>query len=453
MLDSTVRCDKPYDLDAMDKRKGKPRRKRKDSHTTAYELTIRLTKEQRELMGKRKYVRVVYAKNKREDLAEQVAEFESAISQSIRDAALADGLRIKGMGNEVSQVVRAYVESRKNVVVSNYVRDSLDLVEKYIDPTIGTIPYGELTRDQIEEALEAIPELSRKRNEETRRRQQEAREQRKLRQQSGEDKSGTHYPDFKPVRVAGLPTQHKVLVLLKLAGQYAIEKGYALRNVADDKKLRSQYPKSKPQIDNFYADEARYIYSEIQKLPLSARKVQFQLVFMCGLRPCEMKTLIFDNVNLRNPEQGILRIVKHLKTKNAARSIPLDPDTTALLIEWKKSRKAYAEELGVLFSDSWLVCCDDGQKVVYNTFKQRWMYFLKSIGIEHRRPYSLRHTFATMNGNVDPKTLAGIMGHSEPGFTMRVYSGYLESKALPVTTNYLDLLNEDEEIKADGISR
>lgn len=445
MFDSSVKCDKPYDLDAMDKRKGKPRRKRKDSHTTAYELTIRLSKEQQKLTGKKKYVRVVYARNKREDLAEKVAAFESEISQSLRDAALADGLRVKGVGSEVSQVVRAYIESRRNVVVSDYVRDSLDLTEKYIDTTIGAIPYSELTRDDVEDALNRIPELSRKRNEEKRRKQQEARERRRKRQESGEDATGIHYPEFQPVRVAGLPTQHKVLVLLKLAGQYAIEKGFALRNVADDRKLRSQYPKSKPQVDNFYADEARYIYSEIQKLPLSARKVQFQLVFMCGLRPCEMKTLIFDNVNLRNPQQGVLRIVKHLKTKNAARSIPLDPDTTALLIDWKRSRRAYAEEIGVLFSDSWLVCCDDGQKVVYNTFKQRWMYFLKHIGMEHRRPYSMRHTFATMNGNVDPKTLAGIMGHSEPGFTMRVYSGYLESKALPVTTNYLDLLNEDEE--------
>lgn len=442
MLDATVKCDKPYDLDAMDKRKGKQRRKRKDSHTTAYELTIRLSKEQKELMGKRKYVRVVYAKNKREDLAERVEAFECEISKEIREAALADGLRVKGMGSEVSEVVRAYIESRKNVVVSDYVRDSLDLTEKYIDTTIGTIPYGELTRDDIEDALNGIPEISRKRNEETRRKQQESRERRKRRQETGEDKTDIHYPAFQPVRVAGLPTQHKVLVLLKLAGEYAIEKGYAIRNVADDKTLRSQFPKSKPQIDNFYADEARYIYSEIQKLPLSARKVQFQLVFMCGIRPCEMKTLIFDNVNLRNQQQGSLRIVKHLKTKNAARGIPLDPDTTALLIAWKESRKAYAEENGVLFSDSWLVCCDDGQKVVYNTFRQRWMYFLKRIGIEHRRPYSLRHTFATMNGNVDPKTLAGIMGHSEPGFTMRVYSGYLESKALPVTTNYLGLLHE-----------
>ena len=445
MLDANVRCDKPYDLDAMDKHKGKQRRKRKDSHTTAYELTIRLSKEQQELMGKRKYVRVVYAKNKREDLAEQVQAFEHEISKEIRETALVEGLRVKGMGSEVSEVVRAYIETRRNVVVSKYCEESLDLAEKYIDPTIGKLPYGELTRDDVEDALNRIPELSRKRNEETRRKQQEARDKRKRKQESDEDKTGIHYPAFQPLRIAGLPTQHKVLVLLKLAGQYAIEKGYALRNVADDKKLRSQYPKNKPQIDNFYADEARYIYSEIQKLPLSARKVQLQLVFMCGIRPCEMKTLIFDNVNLRNPQQGVLRIVKHLKTKNAARSIPLDPDTTSMLIEWKESRKAYAEKIGVLFSDSWLVCCDDGQKVVYNTFKQRWMYFLKHIGLEHRRPYSMRHTFATMNGNVDPKTLASIMGHSEPGFTMRVYSGFLESKALPVTTNYLDLLNDGEQ--------
>lgn len=446
MLDISVRCDKPYDLDAMDKRRGKPRRRRKDPHTTAYELTVRLSREQAALLGKRKYVRVVYARNKRDDLAAQIRGFEAEVSERLRDAARLAGDRVEGEGETISEVVRAYIGSRANVVVSDYVRDSLDLAEKYIDPTVGGKTYRELTRGDIETALNAIPELSRRRNEETRRGQERAREEKRKRQASGEDRSGTHYPEFAAVRVAGLPTQHKVLVLLKLAGQYAVERGYAPRNAADDKKLRSQYPKSKPQIDNFYADEARLIYSEIQRLPLSARKVQFQLVFMCGLRPCEMGSLIFDNVNLRNPEQGVLRVVKHLKTANAARNIPLDPDTTSLLVEWKESRRAFACENGVLFSDSWLVCCDDGQRVVYNTFKQRWAYFLKRIGIEHHRPYSMRHTFATMNGSVDPKTLAGLMGHSDPGFTMRVYSGFLESRALPVTTNYLELLNEGDHL-------
>lgn len=453
MMDVSVRCDKPYDLDAMDKRRGRPRRRRKDSHTTAYELTVRLSKEQAALLGKRKYVRVVYARNKRDDLAAQVRAFEEEISGRLREAARLAGEKVEGEGETVGEVVRAYVVSRANVVVSDYVKESLDLAKKYIDPTIGGKTYADLTRDDVETALEAIPGLSRRRNEETRRRQERAREEKRRRQASGEDKSGTHYPEFAKVRVAGLPTQHKVLVLLKLAGQYAMERGYASRNVADDKKLRSQYPKSRPLVDNFYVDEARLIYSEIKRLPLSAKKVQFQLVFMTGLRPCEMGALIFDNVNLRDPSQGVLRVVKHLKTSNAARNIPLDPDTTALLAEWKESRREFARENGVLFSDSWLVCCDDGQRVVYNTFKQRWAYFLKRIGIEHHRPYSMRHTFATMNGGVDPKTLAGLMGHSEPGFTMRVYSGFLESRALPVTTNYLELLSEDEGSPDAGHSR
>lgn len=449
MPDFKVKCDKPYDLDAMDKRRGKPRRRRRDSKTTAYELTIRLSAEQRELLNKKKLVRVVYAKNKRSDLAEQVEAFEKEVEELLKGAASKVGARGGNTRSSVSEVTRAYLESRKNVVVSDYVSESLDLVSKYIDPTVGSMPISEITRNDIESALNAIPELSRKRNTETRCIQLRAREEKRKKQNAGEDPSGTHYPAFRPIRVAGLPTQHKVLVLLKLTGDYAVEHGYATRNVADDKRLRRQFPKNKPKIDNFCADEARYIYSEIAKLPLSARKVQFQLVFMCGLRPCEMGALIFDNVNLRDANQGVLKVVKHLKTSNAARSIPLDPATTKLLVEWKESRREYAREAGLVFTDSWLVCCDDGQRVVYNTFKQRWMYFLKHIGIDHRRPYSMRHTFATMNGGVDPKTLSGLMGHSEPGFTLRVYSGYLESLALPVTTNYLETLVDGGESVSD----
>lgn len=454
MLDTCVRCDKPYDLDEMDKRRGKPRRRRKDSRTTAYELTVRLSKEQRDLMGKAKYVRVVYAKNKREDLARQQKEFEEEVSRKIREAALSASIATADMGSEVSHVVRAYLKSRENAVVSDYCRDSLNITERYIDPTIGKIPYGELTRDDVERALNAIPDISRRLNEEKRRREEEGRRKKKEKQEAGEDRSGTHYPEFQPVRVAGAPTQHKVLCLLKLAGAYAVDKGLAIRNVADDKRLREQFPKNKPLVDNFLEDEARYIHGKIKELPLCAKKVQFQLVFLCGLRPCEMTTLIFDNVNLRDPNKGSIHIVKHLKTRNAAREIKLDPETTALLIEWKKSREAFAEESGVLFSNSWLVCCDDGQKVVYNTFKQRWMYFMKSIGMEHRRPYAMRHTFATMNArnNVDVKTLSTLMGHATPGFTLSVYAGYLESAGESVTASYLEYLEsgQNEESSMDN---
>ena len=42
-----LKCDKPYDIDEVRKKKGLPRRKRSDSRTTAYELTIRIPEEYR----------------------------------------------------------------------------------------------------------------------------------------------------------------------------------------------------------------------------------------------------------------------------------------------------------------------------------------------------------------------------------------------------------------------
>lgn len=451
MVDVSVRCDKPYDLDQMDRNKGKPRRRRKDSHTTAYELTIRLDKEQSKLLdGKPKFVKVVYAKNKREDLVAKKDAFEKEVSDTLREAALLKGQVVEDADGSVSNVVRAYLKSRESVVVSRYVQDSEDLAKRYVDPIIGNVPFRDLTVAQIEEALEAIPELSQRYAEKKREEQEGARVARRARQRDGKDKTGTHYPNFKPVRIASTPTQHKVLSLIKLAGNFAVDKGIVEYNIANNKRLISQYPKSKPQIDNFTEDEAKYIYAKIQELPLSARKVEFQLLFMCGIRPCELVTLTFDDINLRNPGKGVLFVVKRLKTKNAYRNIPLDPDTATLLREWKQSRIGFAEAAGVKFSNSWVVCCDDGQKAIYNTLKQRWMYFLKRIGLEHHRPYSMRHTFATMNGrnNVDVKTLSTLMGHASAGFTLNVYSGYLESASLPVTSNYLGFLNEDEKAVA-----
>lgn len=446
MIDLKVKCDKPYDLDAMDKRRGKPRRKRKDSHTTAYELTIRLSSEQIQLVNKKKYVRVVYARNKREDLARQCRVFEEEVNARLREAAVESGQGVADEGDSVSKIVRAYLKSREKAVVSRYAEEGMDLAKRYIDPTIGPVPFGKLTVAQIEAALEQIPSLSKGLNEEKRRVQENARTSKRAKQRSGEDGSGTHYEEFKPVRVAGRPTQHKVLSLLKLSGNYAVDMGLVEYNVANNKRLSSQYPKSKPLIDNFTEDEARLVYAKIQELPLGSRKIEFQLMFMCGLRPCELLSLTFDDINLRNENQGVLRIVKRLKTKNASRNIPLDPSTTVLLREWRRSRVDFAREIGVKFSDSWLVCCDDGQKTVYNTLKQRWAYFLKSCGLDHRRPYSMRHTFATLNGrnNVDVKTLASIMGHATAGFTLNVYAGYLESASLPVVAGYLDFLEDDE---------
>lgn len=49
---------------------------------------------------------------------------------------------------------------------------------------------------------------------------------------------------------------------------------------------------------------------------------------------------------------------------------------------------------------------------------------LKSAGLEHIRFHDLRHTFATtaLQNGVDIRTVSGMLGHADPGFTLRTYT-------------------------------
>ena len=49
---------------------------------------------------------------------------------------------------------------------------------------------------------------------------------------------------------------------------------------------------------------------------------------------------------------------------------------------------------------------------------------LKSLGLEHTRFHALRHTFATLalQNGVDIRTVSGMLGHADPGFTLRTYT-------------------------------
>lgn len=443
-MDGKVKCDKPYDLDAADKRRGKPRRRRKDSHTTAYELTIRFDEEQRAVMGgKRKTVRVVYARNKKEDLAGQIDRFEHDVGELLRSRAVAQGALVDGSSETVSSIMRRYIKAREPSVTERYTKDSLFLTERYIDPTIGDVAFDDLTIAQIADALDSIPEISRRLNEGKRERQIVQREKKIKELKAGPREKRHGYPEFKAVRVAGMPIKHRVLQLLKNAGNYAEDMELIKKNVAANKRLAKQYPKAKARLDNWSPEESKQIYAGIRSLPLCAKKIEFQLFFMCGLRPCEVLEVKFADMSL-DSGRPYLHVVRRMKTSNAYRPIKLDRETACLLRDWRDNRKRFAEQAGLKFSDSWLVCCDDGQKAVYNTFKQRWMYFLEKLELEHRRPYSIRHTFATNNAKrVDAKTLAGVMGHANAGFTLSEYAGYYESSNDNVTDEYLDFLESE----------
>lgn len=73
---------------------------------------------------------------------------------------------------------------------------------------------------------------------------------------------------------------------------------------------------------------------------------------------------------------------------------------------------------------------DDVAKLRY-----KWLMLLKECGIEYRKMYSCRHTYATMmlqSGIVSLNELAGLLGHSTPAITLSYYASVIEAKTIEI---------------------
>ena len=80
-----------------------------------------------------------------------------------------------------------------------------------------------------------------------------------------------------------------------------------------------------------------------------------------------------------------------------------------------------------------------------NAAYQKLKDILKSAGLPDIRFHDLRHTFAThaMANGVDPKTLAGILGHTNARFTLDTYTHVttdMQKNAAGIVGGFMDEL-------------
>ena len=137
-----LRCDKPYDIDEARKKKGLPRRRRKDSRTTAYELTIRVPVEYQVYFdGKKKLTRVVFALNKKEDLKSQVKSFEEEKNSELESKLEVRGCKTAESNDQndelcrtpIGEYVYRYIDIRSNGAVGKETIRNENNYARYID--------------------------------------------------------------------------------------------------------------------------------------------------------------------------------------------------------------------------------------------------------------------------------------------------------------------------------
>lgn len=449
-------CDKPYDVDEARKKKGLPRRRRKDSRTTQYELTIRVPAEYRPYFdGKRKLTRTVFALNKKDDLKAQVKAFEDEKNAELEGGLEERGWVRRGNGPQdegfcempLGDYIERYIDIRSNGSVSPETIRNERSFAKYVNATIGSIPINEVTSDDVEECLLKVPELSEKWALE---RQKAWEENRKTAEWA--KRHGTLVKPFKPIRVAGPDKQAKILKFLREVMNYALEKEDVAKNVAKAKFLTRVFKKSKPLIDPLMADDAARFLHEVELLAVGFVKLSLLLLINTGMRPEEMLAIRTGNIIFGEDETVIKitsvasrdgkEIIDYPKSDASRRSVPVDAYTADVARQWIEMKSQLMRELGFKPTMNMPLCSPVITIWSYQNWKRHWDEFARKTGFDGVRPYALRHTFATLNlaNGENIKTVSVLMGHASSAYTLDLYAGYVPNTGLGIGTRYMNYL-------------
>lgn len=455
-------CDKPYNLDEVRKAKGKPRIARADSRTTLHELTIRIPKDyQVYVEGKTKYTRRVFTLNRRElqsevrgfedeknaELEKAIVEYNRALESSERKALSLPVGEDGYCTASVSEFAERYIEVRSHGSVSpETIKNELNYL-RYINATIGDKAVCRVTSDDVEACLIAIPRLSRQWGQERIKRLEENRKT-----ATWAKKKKTLVTPLKEPSVAGSDTQAKVLKFLREMYNYAFEKEQVPKNPAHARFLSRVFKQSKPLIDPLMADEALRFLEAVMKMPLSWVKLSFLALLCTGIRPEEMQALLSGSFLFTGPEpetriigavkNGGVKIEEYPKTDAGRRTIPSGSDLAETAKEWIAVKSQMIEDMGLMPTMRMPLMSDGPRPHAYNTWRKHWLKFIDENGFSGIRPYSLRHTYATLNlaNGENIKTVSVLMGHESPSYTLDLYAGYVPNTARGIGGRYLSYI-------------
>ena len=169
----------------------------------------------------------------------------------------------------------------------------------------------------------------------------------------------------------------------------------------------------------------------------------FYTEIMTGMRRGEICGLKWSDVDFTESRLRIERSVSmkkggglqigQTKTDTGKRTILLPPSVKELLL--RRKEEAISEWIFYRFTNP---CEPVSPDAAYRKLK----IILKNAELPLMRFHDLRHTFAThaTDGGVDPKTLSGILGHTNASFTLDTYAHVttdMQKKAATVVGNMM----------------
>lgn len=172
------------------------------------------------------------------------------------------------------------------------------------------------------------------------------------------------------------------------------------------------------------------LHNEGTKYYIRSYFVLVHLALASGMRISEIKTIKWRDINFNKKK---LKVWDQLKTDNSYRTISLDDNVLADLLDLKKYQEMYSELLGDKYKnvDGTVFTNTLGGHLNERNFRKR--YFTKML-VEADAPdgftiHSMRHTMATLmlKHGVNVKVISERLGHASVKFTLQTYAHVLET--------------------------
>ena len=212
----------------------------------------------------------------------------------------------------------------------------------------------------------------------------------------------------------------KIHMMLHEAMEVAVRERYIVRNPTDNTTIPKKTTTEKQVLDD---SQLNRFLEAIQCEPYWHDF--FYVEVMTGLRRGEICGIKWSDINFNEGTLCIKRSVStkegggvsigETKTDAGVRTIIMPPSVATLL--WKKRSDAINEWVFPHYTNP-------SDPLHPSSAYKKLKTLLKRLELPLLRFHDLRHTFATQatDGGVDPKTLAGILGHTDASFTLDTYT-------------------------------
>ena len=212
----------------------------------------------------------------------------------------------------------------------------------------------------------------------------------------------------------------KIHMMLHEAMEVAVRERYIVRNPTDNTTIPKKTTTEKQVLDD---SQLNRFLEAIQGEPYWHDF--FYVEVMTGLRRGEICGIKWSDIDFNEGTLCIKRSVStkegggvsigETKTDAGVRTIIMPPSVATLL--WKKRSDAINEWVFPHYTNP-------SDPLHPSSAYKKLKTLLKRLELPLLKFHDLRHTFATQatDGGVDPKTLAGILGHTDASFTLDTYT-------------------------------